>query len=316
MRYSYFLFIAVFIVSCFPISEKNKLKDKECYYEVNGVKQWVKIKGSDNNNTPIVVLHGGPGGNHYSFERIVGPLLEEFSTIVYYEQRGCGRSEAPTDSTNYQLSTLINDLDILRDTLGLDKMILLGYSFGAELSLRYAITHPDRVESLILSSPVELSISNMLVQIQGFYSIGDKKLRNKIEIILQDSTSITDKYFRVWNICSTEIVDKFLFVDQNVAKKNRQLWNESNLPNKGSRFLAKTYFETTKMDLIETVTNLKIPTLIICGICDKNGGLHTGLSLKQVLPNSVMKIYENSAHFPDMEESVRFANDVKNFIIK
>ena len=57
-------------------------------------------------------------------------------------------------------------------------------------------------------------------------------------------------------------------------------------------------------------------TLLFSGAHDKNGGFHTGLALKQVLPNSTLKIFENSAHFPDMEEPDRFAAEVKNFISK
>jgi len=291
---------------------REQLKDGEFYYTINGIKHWVKIKGSDNHTTPILIVHGGPGGDNYSFEKTIGPKLEEFATIVYYEQRGCGRSEAPKDPNDYLISTLINDLEVLRDSLGIQKMILLGYSFGAELSLRYGLNHPNRVEKLILSSPTELSASNMLVQIQGFHSIGDSILKSGIERILKDTITIEEKFFKVWNSCTVDIVDKFLFVNSENAKKNRQLWDESNLTNTG--LLAKVYFENARGDLIEKTSGLKIPTLMICGIYDKNGGLHTGLLLKQVLPINTIKLYENSAHFPEMEEPVRFAGDVKNFV--
>ncbi len=315
MKYLYCVFIVAMLVSCCKSHENiEQLKDGECYYTINGIKHWVKIKGSDNHTTPVVIVHGGPGGNNYSFERTIGPKLEEFATIVYYEQRGCGRSEAPKDPNDYLIPTLLSDLEVLRDSLGIQKMILLGYSFGAELSLWYALNHPNRVEKLILSSPAELSTSNMLVQIQGFYSIGDSIIKSGIERILKDTITIEKKFFKVWNSCPVDIVDKFLFVKSENAKKNRQLWDESNLTNTG--LMAKVYFENKRSDLIEKVSGLKIPTLMICGIYDKNGGLHTGFLLKQVLPINTVKLYENSAHFPDMEEPVRFAGDVKKFIIE
>ncbi|PHR11935.1 MAG: proline iminopeptidase [Aequorivita sp.] len=288
------------------------LQDGERFILVNGIKHWVKIKGGNNNTTPLIVVHGGPGGNHYSFERTIGPNLEAFATVIYYEQRGSGRSEAPKDSTDYTIPTLINDLDILRESLGLPKMNLLGYSFGAELSIRYAIEHPQSVEKLILSSPAEWSKTNMLVQIQGFYAIGDSITKKKIDTILQQNTPIEEKLSKIWNTSNINQVDSFLFVNPANAKTNRQFWNESKLTNTG--LMAKVYLENAKGDLIVKASGLQIPTLLICGIYDKNGGLHTGSSLKQVLPQSILKLYENSAHFPDIEEPNRFAADVKSFL--
>ena len=297
-----------------PAATNTHLKDGERYISLNGVKHWVNIKGSQNHTTPIFLLHGGPGGNHYNFERTIGPKLEEFATLVYYEQRGCGRSEAPQNPEDYQLSTLISDLDVLKDSLGLPKINLLGYSFGAELALRYAVAHPTEVEKIIASAPAELSDANKLVQIQGFYAIGDSVLRAKIQKVLKDTTSLDKKYGSVWNLSSSAVVDKFLFVNPEIAAQNRKMWQESKLKNTG--LMAKVYLKNNKSDLIPTVTGLPTPTLLLSGAHDKNGGFHTGLALKQVLPNSTLKIFENSAHFPDMEQPDRFATEVKNFISK
>ncbi|MBB6610381.1 alpha/beta hydrolase [Pontibacter sp. Tf4] len=319
MKYCYSILFLFLLLACTkPQSQSiapatnQELQDGERYITLNGIRHWVKIAGSEHNTTPLVIVHGGPGGNNYTFERTAGPGLEKAATIVYYEQRGCGRSEAPADPNDYTLPVLISDLDALRDSLGVPKISLLGYSFGAELSLRYALAHPDRVEKLILSSPAELSPANMLVQIQGFYAIGDSTLKTGIEQILQDTTPLETKYGKVWGLASSAIVDKFLFLNQDKAQLNRQLWQESKLKNTG--LMAKVYLQNNKADLIPSATGLQTPTLIISGVYDKNGGLHTGLSLKQVLPNSTLKLYENSAHFPDIEETSRFATDVKAFI--
>ncbi|WP_018478450.1 alpha/beta fold hydrolase [Pontibacter roseus] len=320
MKALYIVLILALVASCGrpPASSQqsvttDRLQDGERFYTVNGLRHWVKIKGSQHGTTPIVVVHGGPGGNNYTFERTAGPRLEEFSTVIYYEQRGSGRSEAPLNKSDYQLPTLLSDLDVLRDSLGLEKMHLLGYSFGAELSLRYALQHPNRVEKLILSSPAELSNSNMLVQIQGFHAIGDSSTKAKIEGILRDTTALADKYNHVWNLASSDLVDRFLFLNPDHARKNRALWQESKLTNTG--LMAKVYLQHNKGDLIQKATGLPTPTLLISGAHDKNGGLHTGLSLKQVLPNSAIRLYENSAHFPDIEEPERFTEDVKSFVL-
>lgn len=62
---------------------------------IDGIQHWCKVAGTAHNTIPFVIVHGGPGGNHYVFERTLGVRLEEYITVVYYEQRGCGRSDAP-----------------------------------------------------------------------------------------------------------------------------------------------------------------------------------------------------------------------------
>ncbi len=102
---------------------------------------------------PLVIIHGGPGGHVYNFERTIGPQLEAFTTVIYYEQRGCGRSDQPLDPYTYSIEMLVSDLDELRQALGLDRINLLGFSFGGELALEYALAHPEHVERLIVQSP-------------------------------------------------------------------------------------------------------------------------------------------------------------------
>jgi pimeloyl-ACP methyl ester carboxylesterase len=66
--------------------------------------------------------------------------LEQFRTIIYYEQRGCGRSEAPADPDAYSLHLLVADLEALCQAWGQERIIALGYSFGGEVALEYALT--------------------------------------------------------------------------------------------------------------------------------------------------------------------------------
>ena len=308
-----FLFLISIVNLQITHASEITLAEGASFIPINGIKHWVKVKGIEHETTPIVVVHGGPGGNNYNFERTMGPLLEKFATVIYYEQRGCGRSEAAPDTNDYGIPALICDLDALRETLNQDQITLLGYSFGAELALRYAEQHPENVNKLILESPAEMSTSGMLIQIQGFYSIGDSTFRADIEKLLAKDLPIREKYFQIWNMASSSTVNKFLFVSQEAANKTRQLWQESQLP--GNGHMVRVIFESSQGDLLKTVEDLKTPCLIISGIHDKNGGFNYGKDLNQIMPNSVLKLYRKSAHFPDMEEPDRFAADVKDFIL-
>lgn len=75
---------------------------------------------------PIVVVYGGPGGFVYNFERTIRPELETFTTLIYYEQCGSGRSDPPPNRGDYSLDLLISDLKALRQHWSLNKIRRLG----------------------------------------------------------------------------------------------------------------------------------------------------------------------------------------------
>lgn len=110
------------------------LPDGRIFYEVIG------------SGEPIVVIHGGPGLDHNYLSG---------NALVYYDQRGTGRSEATLDSTGINIDAFVNDIDQLREVLGYDRITILAHSFGGLIGLRYAMAHPDRTRALILMNSVE-----------------------------------------------------------------------------------------------------------------------------------------------------------------
>ena len=97
---------------------------------------------------PVIVLHGGPGGAvNPGMRRYFDPAKYR---IVLFDQRGCGKSRPNASLEDNTTWTLIEDIERLRERLGIDKWSVFGGSWGSTLSLAYAITHPDRAESLIL----------------------------------------------------------------------------------------------------------------------------------------------------------------------
>ena len=96
-------------------------------------------------------LHGGPGQGSEHFDALAGTYLEPQLRMVYYDQRGSGKSQRPTDR-NYSLATLVEDVEALRRTLGADKIAVIGHSFGGILALEYSAKYPDHVSHLIVVS--------------------------------------------------------------------------------------------------------------------------------------------------------------------
>lgn len=115
---------------------------------VRGVELFERRAGS---GPPVVVLHGGPGADH-------GYLLPGFDTLatgrtlIYYDQRGGGRSPVERDvPVGWQEQ--VADLDALRDLWDLETLVIAGYSWGGLLAMLYAVHHPERVARLALVSP-------------------------------------------------------------------------------------------------------------------------------------------------------------------
>lgn len=97
---------------------------------------------------PVVFIHGGPGSGCDAHSRCYfDPNLYR---IVTFDQRGCGRSTPHASLENNTTWKLVEDLEAIREHLGIDKWVLFGGSWGSTLALAYAQTHPDRVHAMIL----------------------------------------------------------------------------------------------------------------------------------------------------------------------
>ena len=115
----------------------------------DGARLYYRIEGSGPQT--LVVVHGGPGNSLESvrpdFER-----LARGRTVIYYDQRGNGRSDLIEDEPRLAIDRHIADLEALRRHFRLEKMVLLGNSWGGLLASAYAAAHPDRIERLILDA--------------------------------------------------------------------------------------------------------------------------------------------------------------------
>lgn len=291
-----------------------KWKNGEYQIQINSITHWIKIEGSEHQTTPLILLHGGPGGNHYAFERTMGPSLSEKRTVVYYEQRGCGRSEKPISDEDYKIEQLIADFSEIKKWLDVDKVDLFGYSFGGELAMEITYALPDDINKIVLSGPSLIDLEmGKLIQIAGFMSVGDTELLKQMNDLLKQNLPITSLYENVWNLVDTKTVDRLLFQNQTIATQNRKLWEESKLTNTG--LMAKVIMGyPMETPLLDRLKRIKQQTLIITGLFDRNTGLTISKLIHNELKNSELVLFKESAHFPDLEEPNRFSNIVLNYL--
>jgi proline iminopeptidase len=116
----------------------------------DGVQLFYKIAGSGPET--LVVVHGGPGNSLESIFNDFEPISKN-RTVIYYDQRGQGKSELVKDGSKLGYEQHVADLEAVRQHFKLDKMTLMGNSWGGLLISLYAVEHPDRVERMILDSP-------------------------------------------------------------------------------------------------------------------------------------------------------------------
>lgn len=115
---------------------------------IRGVQLFERRVGS---GPPVVALHGGPGA-HHDYLLPGFDTLAEGRTLIYYDQRGGGRSAVERDvPVGWQEQ--VADLEALREAWQLEQLVLVGYSWGGLLALLYATAHPDRIQRLALVSP-------------------------------------------------------------------------------------------------------------------------------------------------------------------
>lgn len=100
----------------------------------------------------VVVVHGFQGNAQGYLAADLLPLARG-RVVLFYDQRGGGRSQAVADTARLGIESQVRDLEALRRHFGLGKMLLLGHSGGAAIAARYAIEHPDRVRRMILVAP-------------------------------------------------------------------------------------------------------------------------------------------------------------------
>lgn len=140
--------------SKYKISSANGI-DESTYIQINGINQYVNIRGENSGNPVMIFVHGGPaspmGYVAYYYQQ---PIEEKF-TVINYDQRGCGRTYYANGKSfnNLTVEQLERDLDAIVDyaceRFGQDKVVIMGHSWGTILGTLYAKHHPEKISAYI-----------------------------------------------------------------------------------------------------------------------------------------------------------------------
>ncbi len=120
---------------------------------LGGVKQWISIRGYDRKNPVLLFLHGGPGSANLAKLRIQCPELEKHFVVVTWDQRGAGKSQGASEADTLNVEQIVGDTHelilILKQRLGVDKVYLMGFSWGSVPGLWVAARYPEDLHAYI-----------------------------------------------------------------------------------------------------------------------------------------------------------------------
>ena len=307
---------AAFLCAAAHAAATGAMQPGEHQVVVGDVRLWYKVAGHGAKGAPpLLFLHGGPGYNSYSFEAQAGAALEKKLQVIYLDQRGSGRSERPWRG-EYSVAALVDDIEALRKTLGVDKLALMGHSFGGTLALEYAAKYPGHVAKVVLvsaASDIPAACAARVEYIARHY--GDRLDKARAEAKARNETP--DTCFYAFNTVGPDlhqrVNDEVMFPDLSIGKRQDAIDARSGLRNTGElgNALFGGGFTAYRFAHPERLT---MPVLVLAGAEDYAIGLPAQRALGQALPHARVVEYPGAGHFLYLDTPERFTRDVTDFL--
>jgi len=274
---------------------------------INGTQLYCQSIGT---GVPLVIIHGGPGLDHSYLLPQMEQLADSYE-LIFFDQRGCGKSTIRLDSTDMTLDALVEDIDRVRDAYNLNTMNLMGHSWGGLLAMFYAAKHGDRLNSLILvnSSPPtsalrDSSFKSMAQRMSTEDSLAQAAIMQTAEFRQREPQTM-EKFFRLlfkgsfYNpIRANELTLSF---GPDYAARSKLVGYLAKDPQ------LRTY------DLTGTLETITCPVLII-GSDDDPVPPASNELIHSHIKDSKYVVMKNCGHFPFIEAPGQFFPAVRTFL--
>ena len=271
--------------------------------DIPGGKLYYHVVGSGS-GTPLIVLNGGPGFDHtYLHVSTAWDALARNRRIIFYDQRGNGRSSPLKPGQSCTLADQIADLEALRTHLGIEKWDVLGHSWGGYLSMAYSARHPERIAHLIIVDSAAPKFSDTIFLFGDIFpEITERRAGYAFADAMGDkaaSDASISEYLTML-FYSTEKRDEF------IAKMQPGAYT-------------KLVFETVMADLARFDLNpelhkFKFPALVVTGRYDINVAPLVAYKIHKAIPGSKFVVFERSGHIPFYEQPEEFDAAVEKFL--
>lgn len=281
------------------------------YVQVKQGKLYYQSFGS---GEPIIVIHGGPGMMDSSY--LLPQMLELTKTnqVIFYDQRGSGKSlETKINPELMNLEQFTQDLDDLHKSLNLDKVTLLGHSWGGIIAMNYAIKHPENMNKLILLNSAPADYKGQLAFTKEYIKRGKNIMKQTAPLYnYQELEKLTLKEI---NNLYKILLSIYVYDQKNIAKINIDF--DSKLVAvtgiKSAEEIVKTSWMQKDFNLFPQLQKLHIPTLIIHGREDIVP-VSAAEEINKAIPSSKLVIIEKCDHFSFVEQPEETFDVIKRFV--
>ena len=266
----------------------------------------------------VIVLHGGPDFDHRyllpDFDRLAGSFR-----LIYYDQRGRGRSADRVDPRDVTLASDLDDLETVRRYFRLDAPIVLGHSWGAILAMEYALRNPSAVSRLVLMNPAPASTADVAVFRKYYARKMGPDLDRQLEIASSaayqagDPAAVTARYRLHFKPSVTRAADYERLMKTMSAGFRRQGSNGILKARAVEDRLMRDTWEIDGYDLLPRLRTLKTPALVISGDGDfipPDIAEH----IAQALPQGRLVALRQCGHFSYLECPANVRTALVNFI--
>ena len=261
---------------------------------------------------PLVVVNGGPGLDM----NYLAPDLEKLNArhrVIYFDQRGAGRSTIRADVTAAQL---VGDLDVLRQRLGLDRMTLLGHSWGGGLAALYAMAHPDRVARLVLVDSIPPRVSTLRVFETRLATRISADLRDALQSAAEARQSATNDADMV-RACREywSILLPAYYANQTAIARSRGSFCEApaEAQRNEARVRESVLASLGAYDWRLRLSRVHSPALVIHGANDPVP-FESAQEWAAAMPSARLLVIEHAGHMSYVEEPARFFQAVETFL--
>jgi proline iminopeptidase len=290
------------------VQAADTLPSQEGYVDVPGGKVWYRRIGNGP-GVPLLALHGGPGGTSCRFE-VLAPLAKG-RPVIFYDQLGSGRSDHPTDTSLWQLPRFVDELAAVRRALNLERVHLLGHSWGGALAAEYLVAaKPAGIVSVIFSSPL-ISTPRWIADADSLRALLPDSIQRVLDVNEQAGTIDSPAYQVATDTFYGRHVRRLPVVDEprcaGVASNDtiyRQMWGPTEFRSTGS---LRNW--TRAADL----GGISAPTLFIAGEFDEARPT-TLEEFRRTMPDARLVTIPGAAHAAMREKPAEYIAALRAFL--
>lgn len=302
------LLIILFVLTCASVRGEVLLQHREGFLEVPGGPVWYRVTGHGD-GVPLLILHGGPGATSCRFS-ILEPLGIN-RPVVRYDQLGSGRSGRPTDMALWQVDRFVEELHTIRQGLGLDRVHLLGHSWGAALAAQYVLQKGAKgIISLTLSSPY-LSTAAWIEDANFLRKTLPDAVQQTLDEHEAAGTTDSDEY----KDAASVYYERFFFAGERFSNPNcdgaprnaviyEHMWGPTEFYVTGNLL---------DFDITDQLQDLDLPVLLITGEYDE-ARPETVARFQQLLPNARLEIIEDAGHLSFSKQPEQYRKVLADFL--